>query len=272
MALGSLGTNSAASSALQDTSRSTFFQQRTIPSLPPGGLAPGTQAKEVLFAQPGSQTAGRLPAAAGLFALYLQSGLEILRESSVRLLCLVEAPRRRGPAALLPEQLARSTGFFDARFYMEALQTQAIELLPLARVSAAGLSAWICLSRDLDSAGVVQREDALRKAMFELCGFLSALDRVWCLTGSLTLSELSIEAIQESRQEVTKSLEQLIFTFKGKGLSLLKLPPEYKRLLANVADQEGWPAVHMLASHTSSTGQSAVPPPLPPPASPPPDT
>ena len=75
----------------------------------------------------------------------------------------------------------------------------------VSRVSALGLSAWICLSRDLDVIGVVQRADALRKATFELCGLHMALERVWCLAGALSLSGASMDAIEDARTEVTCS-------------------------------------------------------------------
>ena len=46
----------------------------------------------------------------------------------------------------------------------EVLELQMLDLAPLMRIAACGLSGWICLSRDLDSMGKVQREEALGKA------------------------------------------------------------------------------------------------------------
>jgi len=157
----------------------------------------------------------------GLFTVYLASALEVMREFTVRVTCLASAARGRGPDALHPAQIA-------------ALDAQVVELLSLAQAAVAGLASWICLSRDLDEAGVVQREESLRKVMFELCGVISAIETVWPLRAALSLSGDCVRALQCAREEVRHSLEQLVLTFEDVGLHQVSLPPLYRNLIASL--------------------------------------
>ncbi|CAE8626621.1 unnamed protein product [Polarella glacialis] len=155
------------------------------------------------------------------FAVYLGSGLEVLREFTVQLQCLAAASWRKGPKALLPPQLA-------------VLETGIVELLPLMRISASGLSGWICLSRDFDEAGVVQREEALQKVIYELCGVLCAIEGLWPLRGVLDMSPECSKAAQSAQEEARHSLEQLLLAFHDAGLRQVSLPPLYKRFVDNL--------------------------------------
>eukprot|EP00933_Yihiella_yeosuensis_P025338 TRINITY_DN19682_c0_g1_i1.p1 TRINITY_DN19682_c0_g1~~TRINITY_DN19682_c0_g1_i1.p1 ORF type:complete len:488 (-),score=90.01 TRINITY_DN19682_c0_g1_i1:149-1612(-) len=152
------------------------------------------------------------------FSIYLTSGLEVLREFTVRMQCLVAASYRRGPKALQPMQLA-------------AIEASIVELLPLLRISASGLSGWICLSRDFDESGSVQREEALRKVIYELCGVLSAIEGVGPLCGILDLSPECCKAAQSAQEEARHSLYQLLVTFEDFGLKQVVLPPLYRQLV-----------------------------------------
>jgi len=167
---------------------------------------------------------GATSAATGsLFPTYLASGLEVLREFTIRVQCLTAAPRLRGPEALKPMQLAD-------------LDTAVAEMLPLVRVAAAGLSGWICLSRDFDEAGVVQREEALQKVIHELCGALVALEglRPMFVCGALQPSAACAAAVQEAQGEARHSLEQLLLTFEHAGLRQISLPRQYKRFVMDM--------------------------------------
>lgn len=157
----------------------------------------------------------------GLFAVYLRSGLEVFRELTLRLQCLAAAMNRRGVDALLPAQLG-------------VLGTSVIELLPLVRLAAVGLSSWICLSRDMDQAGVVQREEALRKVIYELCGLYTAFERTWPLSGVAGLSEKRVSLLQDAQEEVRHSLERMLQTFEESGLRMIKLPAQYRRLILSL--------------------------------------
>ncbi|CAK0872581.1 unnamed protein product, partial [Prorocentrum cordatum] len=63
----------------------------------------------------------------GLFAAYLASGLEVIREFTIRVQGLTQAAQPLGPGALSPGQVAELAG-------------RLAELLPLFRVSVAGLT------------------------------------------------------------------------------------------------------------------------------------
>ncbi|CAE7411773.1 unnamed protein product [Symbiodinium sp. CCMP2592] len=129
----------------------------------------------------------------GLFAVYLQSALQVLREFSVRVQCLVASSWRRGPKAL-------------TAFQLQVLEADVVELAPLMRIAAAGLAGWICLSRDLDERGVVQREEALSKVIYELCGSLRALERAMSLRGFVDLSHSTACALSGAQEEANLGL------------------------------------------------------------------
>eukprot|EP00927_Polykrikos_kofoidii_P014584 TRINITY_DN16412_c0_g1_i1.p1 TRINITY_DN16412_c0_g1~~TRINITY_DN16412_c0_g1_i1.p1 ORF type:complete len:531 (-),score=74.64 TRINITY_DN16412_c0_g1_i1:91-1683(-) len=174
--------------------------------------------------QPGGGGGGRDAVGGGrggLFAVYLASGLEVLREFTVRVQCLVQASRCRGPDCL------HST-------HISALDAQVVELLPLARVAAAGLSGWISVSRDLDDSGVVQREAALQKVLYELCGVLCATEDLWPMRCIMQLSGKCVEAVHCAREEARHGLEQLLVAFEGAGLRQIEMPPLYARLIASL--------------------------------------
>ncbi|OLQ05384.1 hypothetical protein AK812_SmicGene11451 [Symbiodinium microadriaticum] len=154
----------------------------------------------------------------GLFAVYLQSALQVLREFTVRVQCLVASSWRRGPKALTACQL-------------QVLEADVVELAPLMRIAAAGLAGWICLSRDLDERGVVQREEALSKVIYELCGSLRALERVMSLRGFVDLSHSTACALSGAQEEARHSLYQLLLSFEHCGLEQVVMPPLYKRML-----------------------------------------
>eukprot|EP00443_Scrippsiella_acuminata_P008373 CAMPEP_0115170632 /NCGR_PEP_ID=MMETSP0270-20121206/1887_1 /TAXON_ID=71861 /ORGANISM="Scrippsiella trochoidea, Strain CCMP3099" /LENGTH=497 /DNA_ID=CAMNT_0002583373 /DNA_START=113 /DNA_END=1606 /DNA_ORIENTATION=+ len=162
-------------------------------------------------------------ASGSLFSTYLASGLEVLREFTIRVQCLAAAPRLRGPDALRPVQLAE-------------LDAAVAEMLPLLRVAATGLSGWICLSRDFDEAGVVQREEALQQVIYELCGVLASLEglRPLLICGALQPSTACAVAVQEAQGEATHSLEQLLLTFEHAGLRQISLPRRYKRFIMDL--------------------------------------
>merc|ERR1711953_1320442 len=105
--------------------------------------------------------------------------------------------------------------------------------MPLAKVAAAGVATWTCLSRDLDEGGVVQREDVLRKVLYELCGVLCAIDDLWPLRGALQLSEACNRALRSAQEEARHSMEQLLLTFEDAGLRQVTLPPLYQRVVAS---------------------------------------
>eukprot|EP00439_Symbiodinium_sp_Y106_P023434 s1260_g2.t2 len=154
----------------------------------------------------------------GLFAVYLQSALQVLREFSVRVQCLVASSWRRGPKAL-------------TAFQLQVLEADVVELAPLMRIAAAGLAGWICLSRDLDERGVVQREEALSKVIYELCGSLRALERAMSLRGFVDLSHSTACALSGAQEEARHSLYQLLLSFEHCGLDQVVMPPLYKRML-----------------------------------------
>eukprot|EP00928_Gymnodinium_smaydae_P083681 TRINITY_DN6690_c0_g3_i1.p1 TRINITY_DN6690_c0_g3~~TRINITY_DN6690_c0_g3_i1.p1 ORF type:complete len:506 (+),score=64.78 TRINITY_DN6690_c0_g3_i1:42-1559(+) len=156
-----------------------------------------------------------------LFATYLSSGLEVMREFTVRVECLSAAARHQGPDALYPSQLA-------------VLDAQVVELAPLARVVVIGLPAWIALSRDLDEMGVVQRTGALQKIIPELCGMLCATDGVLPLRGALQISNGCDAALQSLGEESRHSLEQLLLAFEDSGLKELVLPAAHERLIRSL--------------------------------------
>eukprot|EP00931_Biecheleriopsis_adriatica_P006513 TRINITY_DN107911_c0_g1_i1.p1 TRINITY_DN107911_c0_g1~~TRINITY_DN107911_c0_g1_i1.p1 ORF type:complete len:424 (-),score=67.59 TRINITY_DN107911_c0_g1_i1:66-1337(-) len=169
-------------------------------------------------ANPGQAFNGSLRGSRSIFAVYLRSGLEVLREYTIRVQCLVASSWRRGPRALHISQL-------------EVLERDVVELLPLTRISAAGLVGWVCLSRDVDESGVVQREEALQKVIYELCGLLCALEGLSPLRGIISLAPECDKALQSAQEEARHSLHQLLLTFEHFGLRQVVLPPLYKRML-----------------------------------------
>merc|ERR1712232_95995 len=100
----------------------------------------------------------------------------------------------------------------------------------LARVAVVGLSGWICLSRDYDEVGVVQREDALEKVLYELCGVFCSVERLWPLRGTIFLSDKTAQALQGVQVDTKKQLKQLLLAFEDAGLRRVSLPPMYKLL------------------------------------------
>eukprot|EP00913_Durusdinium_trenchii_P023274 g21852.t1 len=102
------------------------------------------------------------------------------------------------------------------------------------RIAAAGLCGWICLSRDMDDLGKVQREDALSKVIYELCGALQALKRLISLRGLLDFAPPTVRGAQSSFEEAQHSLYQLLMTFEHCGLQQVILPPLYKRMLEDM--------------------------------------
>lgn len=172
-------------------------------------------------------------AARGLFAAYLTSGLEVLREFAARVECLAAAPsalqRAAGPsntvaaAARRPVQLA-------------AIESGVVELLALMQVASAGLTGWICLSRDLDNAGVVQREHALRRLIGELCGVLLALNELEPvrLSGMHELSQAGVAAARAAEAEARHALQQLVTCFERAGLQELQLPPQQQAIISDL--------------------------------------
>jgi len=165
----------------------------------------------------------------GLFSIYLRSGLEVLREFTVRVQCLATSMRRRGPYPLRPTHIL-------------ILENRVQELQPLASVAAAGLSGWIVLSRDLDGFGVVQRLEALRKVLYEICGLVTAIDTVWPMCDELCISLPCIWALQVAAGEARHSLQQLIIAFEGAGLSEVMLPPAYSHVVQSFG--KGTTSVH----------------------------
>eukprot|EP00435_Cladocopium_sp_Y103_P054328 s541_g17.t1 len=161
------------------------------------------------------------PDGRSFFAVYLQSALEVLREFTIRVQCIVAASRRKGAKAFDLAQL-------------QVLETDVVQLAPLMRIAASGLSGWICLSRDLDSMGRVQREDALRKVIYELCGGLQALQRLISLRGLVDLCPDTVRCVQSCYEEAQHSLFQLLITFERCGLQQVVLPSQYKRMLEDV--------------------------------------
>jgi len=142
------------------------------------------------------------PDGRSFFAVYLQSALEVLREFTIRVQCIVASSRRSGAKALDLAQL-------------QVLETAIVQLAPLMRIAASGLSGWICLSRDLDDMGKVQREDALSKVIYELCGGLQALQRLISLRGLIDLCPSTMRCAQSCYEEVV-------------------LPAPYKRMLEDL--------------------------------------
>jgi hypothetical protein len=152
-----------------------------------------------------------------LFPSYLQSGLEVIREATIRALCLTGLAARGGPSARalrIPE-----------------LDLALVEFAPLARLAAAGLTGWACLSRSLDTLGTVQRCNTLASLIRELFGLLSALNDVLAIRGSLPLSSSCASICMETWMEVKHSLIQLFLSFEGQDLVL---PPSYKRLIVGL--------------------------------------
>lgn len=170
---------------------------------------------------------GKFPSAAPLrgsfFATYSRSSLEVIREFTTRVECLdkvLRHPTPSDPTLLHPIQHA-------------TLESEVVELGSLVRVAIAGLTGWVCLSRELDRAGIVQREDGLRCLIYELCGVLCAAENL----GSLNAANISchcIQSIQESENEARHSLEQLLLTFEGAGLREVRLPPSYRQFVGNL--------------------------------------
>eukprot|EP00929_Paragymnodinium_shiwhaense_P000633 TRINITY_DN100880_c0_g1_i1.p1 TRINITY_DN100880_c0_g1~~TRINITY_DN100880_c0_g1_i1.p1 ORF type:complete len:480 (+),score=108.32 TRINITY_DN100880_c0_g1_i1:168-1607(+) len=155
---------------------------------------------------------------ASFFALFLRSALEVLRELTVRAQSLQAAARSRGPDALHPAQVA-------------ILDAQVVELSALARVAVVGVAGWTCLSRDYDEVGVVQREAALDKILYELCGVLCALEKLWPLRGTLFLSPCAAQALEKVQEDARRSLKEIVLTFEDAGLRRVTLPPLYKLLI-----------------------------------------
>jgi len=161
------------------------------------------------------------PDGRSFFAVYLQSALEVLREFTIRVQCIVASSRRSGAKALDLAQL-------------QVLETAIVQLAPLMRIAASGLSGWICLSRDLDDMGKVQREDALSKVIYELCGGLQALQRLISLRGLIDLCPSTMRCAQSCYEEAQHSLYQLLITFDKCGLQQVVLPAPYKRMLEDL--------------------------------------
>ncbi|CAK9030354.1 unnamed protein product [Durusdinium trenchii] len=177
----------------------------------------GTRSKAVSMSTSGLQA----PDGRSFFAVYLQSGLEVLREFTIRVQCIVAASRHKGAKALDLSQL-------------QVLEADVLQLAPLMRIAAAGLCGWICLSRDMDDLGKVQREDALSKVIYELCGALQALKRLISLRGLLDFAPPTVRGAQSSFEEAQHSLYQLLMTFEHCGLQQVILPPLYKRMLEDM--------------------------------------
>lgn len=160
-----------------------------------------------------------------IFPIYLKSGLEVLAEFNVRLQCLQAASQRRGPDTLLPQQV-------------RVLDRGLLELAPLMRVAASGLSGWLCLSRDIDETGVAQREDSLRKVLAELCICLSALKSFWPRAEVLGLSNDCLVELQSAQQEARHGLSQLVLTFENSGLQQVvqhvDFPLPHRRLVTEL--------------------------------------
>lgn len=185
---------------------------RDLPPLAADILGFGVQAGALGadFSRAAACFAGRPVRNGGLFALYLQSALEVMREFSVLMHSVIASSRLRGPKALSDAQ-------------QSSLHADVLKLVPLVHLSVVGITGWVCASRDIDDAGVVQREDALRKVMFELCGILSAFEQ-------FQRSECYLP-VQSVLEEVSRSLDQLLISFESAGLREVSLPPTYKRLL-----------------------------------------
>lgn len=187
--------------------------------------------------------------ARGLFAAYLASGLEVVREFTVRVQCLAAVPSSAG-VSLAPAPLARAplapilaqaaswrsqSALLAAR--AAELESGIVELRPLLQLAVTGLAGWVCLSRDLDEAGVVQREQALRRLVGELCAALLALRELLPLraSGALELSQAGVGALAAAEEEARRGLEQLAVCFEGAGLWELDLPPRLRGVLAELA-------------------------------------
>jgi len=163
------------------------------------------------------------PGSGGLFSIYLSSCLEVIREVTVRTTCLVAASwRKEARDRLLPAHVAR-------------LDSHLAELLPLLPATVAGLTGWVCLSRDLDERGVVQQEDTLQKLLCELCGALCAFDGLRPLTLTFALSSSLLRHADSAKEEVKHCLQQLLLTFECAGLERVRLPPTYSRLIVDLS-------------------------------------
>jgi len=163
------------------------------------------------------------PGGGGLFSIYLASCLEVIREVTVRTTCLVAAGwRKEARDRLLPAHISR-------------LDSHLAELLPLLPATVAGLTGWVCLSRDLDERGVVQQEDTLQKLLLELCGALCAFDGLRPLALTFALSSSLLRHAESAQEEVKHSLQQLLLSFECAGLERVRLPPTYKRLIVDLS-------------------------------------
>jgi len=202
--------------------------------LPPG--AGGLRVTSDLGCAPPLGVRGASPAEAtsrGLFATYLVSAIEVIQEFRMRMQSLAAVPAlMRGAAARGPIAAARSSA------QLAAAEADLVEMLPLMQVASAGLTGWICLSRDLDEAGVVQRERALPRLMGELSDLLLDLAEVpsLCASGALTLTQASTAAVQAAKEEARHSLQQLVLCFEHAGLQELELPPRHKAILLDLTD------------------------------------
>lgn len=177
---------------------------------PRQGLAPAWNDGSSGFADPAIRQAS-------LYPLFLKSSLEVLKEFTIRLECASGAATVKGPQRLGPTQWT-------------VLEESLVELAPLVRLAVAGLAGWICISRDFDQVGVVQREESLSKALHEICGLFMALDTACVLRGA-DLSPTAALALQRVQAEVKMSLLQLLVTFKNAGLDQVSLPPSSQRLV-----------------------------------------
>jgi len=178
------------------------------------GLAPADGRQQVMaLGAPGG----------GLFSIYLASCLEVIREVTVRTTCLVAAGwRKEARDRLLPAHIS-------------CLDSHLVDLLPLLPAAVAGLTGWVCLSRDLDERGVVQQEDTLQKLLCELCGALCAFNGLRSLTLTFALSSSLLRHAESAQEEVKHSLQQLLLTFECAGLERVRLPPTYKRLIVDLS-------------------------------------
>lgn len=150
----------------------------------------------------------------GFFAGYMTSSLEVMQEFQVRLQALAAA---KGPAPT-------------------AAEAGVIELGPLAEVACSGLTGWVCLSRDLDEMGIVQREQGLVKLLKALCGVVSALADIPPLvaSGGIQVSHDGLAVVRSVDEEVRHSMAQLVLTFERAGLKEVDLQPREKRIISDV--------------------------------------
>jgi len=221
-------------------SASSGAQQSDIPNVYSLSSAGGSFASRLAAASsstsssssaPPKSSLALLPAGKGLFASCLVCGIQTFKlfAAEVKAVSQLGLPAKLGAVRVSPAQAATAL----------RLRAEAIVSLKLAVVAAcAGLSGWICLSRDLDEHGVVQKEEGLPKTISELCQLRLALQslRAFRLRGAahLILPLRAERALEEVDREVKHGLVQLVLHFESAGLREIAFTPEQTKVLAEI--------------------------------------